>query len=199
MARYGRAMCSLDLSDKFSPFVNSLLSMDKRIRLCPLFGDVEEDKGFFITKKHIYIPYSLPKVEHDLAHLVEMNAPRRWTMPDWGLPRFEKDVMPAGQVFAALSRECRTRAIQLHMETFPSEEAKFKSTSWSQLNNFYWADLVKSVLPFGRFKNYRDVEDWNAMLRERTFKAWSLERIRHAWEVRLNHIQHWMETANGAA
>lgn len=194
MRRKTAAICSATMTNKFSPFINSLLSMDKRIHVCALFGDVEDNKGFFITKNHIFIPYELPKIEHDLAHLVEMNASRRWTMPDWGLPRFEKDNVPPAQVFAALSRECRTRAIQLHMETFPSEEVKFKSTEWSQLNNSYWANLVKSVLPFGRFKTYRDVEEWNAMLRERTFKAWSLDRIRHAWEIRLNHIQNWMET-----
>jgi hypothetical protein len=176
------------------PFIHEMIGMDERIRLSRFYGDVEKDKGFFITKEFIHIPYALPSLCHDMAHLLELTNSKRWTMTDWGMPRFEKDTMSAKAVFAALSRETRTRAIQLHISCFRNEEEKLASTSYNQLNNSYWSNLVRSNLPYGRFKTYRCVEEWVARLRERTYKAWSLDRIQHEWKVRLNHIQNWMET-----
>lgn len=179
---------------KVHPFIHELLGMDSRIRLSQFYGDVEKNKGYFITKDHIHIPYILPSIEHDICHLLELTNRKRWTQTDWGMPRFEKDKMPPCQVFAALAREVRVRAIQLHISVFKDEDAKLKSTSYNQLNNPYWAELVKSNLPFGRFKCYKDVETWIQDIREKTHKAWSLDRIHHEWKVRLTHIQNWMET-----
>lgn len=184
-----------DVADQLNPFIRQLLDMDPRFRLCPFYGDIQENKGFFVTKEFIHIPYVLPKVEHDISHLLELTASRRWTLPDWGMPRFEEDRIAPGPFFAAFCREVRTRGIQLHLEQFKNEEDKLSSTTWSQLNNPYWDDMVKSLLPFGRFKNYQDVQCWLGDLRERTYKAWNQDRIMHEWKVRLNHIQNWMETS----
>lgn len=41
----------------------------------------------------------------------------------------------------------------------------------------------------------KDVKCWMDHLRERTYQAWSLDRIDHEWKVRLDHIRNWMETA----
>lgn len=177
------------------PFVHELLAMDQRIRMNEFFGDVESDKGYFITKNTIHIPYNLPAIQHDIAHLLEMRDCRRWTIPDWGMPRFEKESMPKTCVFAALARETRTRAIQLHLTRFSCEEAKLSSFAFNQLNNPYWKKLVISCLPFGRFKEYREVNDWVCYMRERTYQAWSLDRIHFVWMNRLEHIQNWMETS----
>lgn len=174
------------------PFVLNLLKMDSRIRVCPFYGDVEEDKGFFVTKDNIFIPHVLPKVEHDIAHLVELKNSKRWTMTDWGMPRFEKDIIKPGPFFAALSREVRTRAIQLHME--PKAMGNENDTTYNQLANPYWYDMTKKLLPFGRFKSMQDVGCWLGHQRECTYKAWCLDRIVHEWSVRLNHIRNWMET-----
>jgi hypothetical protein len=157
-----------------------------------MYGDVDEDKGFFVTKSNIFIPYVLPKVEHDIAHMVELRNPKRWTMADWGMPRFDDHNIKPGPFFAALSREARTRAIQLYME--PEAVGNEKHTTFNQLANPYWKDMAKSLLPFGRFHSMKDVECWMGDLRERTYRAWSLDRIVHEWTVRLNHIQNWMET-----
>lgn len=64
-----KAQCNSASFSSVHPLVHELLGMDERIRLNPLFGDVDEDKGFFVTKKHIHIPYDLPAVQHDIAHL----------------------------------------------------------------------------------------------------------------------------------
>lgn len=174
------------------PFVKHLCGMDKRIVVYPFYADVEDKKGFFVTRDNIFIPYVLPKIEHDISHLLELRNSKRWTMVDWGMPRFEKDVISPGPFFAALCREIRTRAIQLHME--PEAMGDMNNTTYNQLANQYWTGMVKKLLPFGRFQTYQDVECWLGSLREGTYKAWCQDRIVHEWKVRLNHIQNWMET-----
>lgn len=188
-----RGCCPGDVKGRFDPFVTSLLNVEPRIRVCPLYGDVEEDKGFFVTKDHIFIPYELPKVEHDIAHLLELKNSKRWTLPDWGMPRFDRDNIKPGSFFAALSREIRTRAIQLHME--PKAMGNENDTTYNQLANPYWYDMTKKLLPFGRFKSMKDVECWLGHQRECTYKAWCLDRIVHEWNVRLDYIRNWMETS----
>lgn len=167
--------------------------MESRICVCPLYGDIEDDKGYFVTKSNIFIPYQLPKIEHDIAHLVELTNSKRWTMTDWGMPRFDDDNIKPGPFFAALCREARTRAIQLHMQ--PEAIGDNNNTTYNQLANSYWMSMTKSLLPFGRFKCLKDVECWMGDIRERTYKAWSLDRITHEWKIRLDHIRNWMETA----
>ena len=177
------------------PLVYTMLSMDSRICLSPFFGDVDENKGFFITKEAIHIPYTLPTIQHDLSHLLELKNSKRWTLPDWGMARFDDRRMPSSrQFFAAFSREVRTRAIQLHLTQFSCERVMRNSTTYNQLNNPFWDELCKNYLPFGRFKSYQDVDVWMCSMREKTYKAWSLDRIYHEWKIRLSHIQNWMES-----
>lgn len=183
--------------ERLTPFVRHLLQMDDRIRLCGFYGDVEEDKGFFITKEAIHIPYILPLVEHDIAHLCELVNPNRWTMDDWGMSRFDEPKIKPRALFAAFTREVRTRAIQMHMMRFKDEQEKLRSTAYSQLNNFYWVDCIKQELPFGRFKSMQDVQDFNASLRERVYQKWNTDRIETEWVKRLTHIQNYMETQHG--
>lgn len=182
------------LGDRLSPFLLHLLQMDRRIHLCPMFGDVEQDKGFFIAHNRIHIPYELPLVEHDIAHLCELNNPNRWLMPDFGMRRFEAPRIQPKALFAAFSREVRTRALQMHMMSFRNEKDKLRSTAYSQLNNPYWAEIIKPELPFGRFHTFQDVEMYNADLRERVFQSWNMDRIEDAWKIRLQYIANHMET-----
>lgn len=191
----GRVCTPEQLPDRLTSFVFHLLSMDNRIRLYPMFGEVDPNKGFFLTKEHIYIPYLLPTIEHDVAHLLEMRNPQRWTMPDLGMSRFEDEEYKPSKMFAAFSREVRTRAIQTHMMRFETQQQKLDSTAYSQLNNPYWVDIARKCLPFGRFKSIEDVHNYNADLRARTHKRWCLDRIEHTWKIRLSHIQNYMETA----
>jgi hypothetical protein len=125
---------------------------------------------------------------------VELRNPIRWTIPDWGMPRFDLDNIKSGPFFAALSREIRTRAIQLHISVFESEQEKLRSTAYDQFNNPWWRGQAFKRLHFGKFKCPQDLTNWMCDLRERTYNAWSVDRIRYEWEIRLNHIRHWMET-----
>lgn len=189
-----KGLCDQDSVSTVHPLVHELLGMDERIRLNPFFGDVDPDKGFFITKSTIHIPFQLPAIQHDIAHLLELTNPKRWVMADWGMPRFDGPNISNRRVFAALSREIRTRAIQLHLTCFDCEKNKLCSTAYDQFNNPYWAELVQAHLPFGRFETFKDVRTWMADLRERTYNRWSLDRIQTEWKTRLTYIQNWMET-----
>lgn len=187
--------CAKPCDVKLRPFVQHLLNMDARIRVFPFYGDVEYEKGFFCTKEHIFFPYELPQIEHDISHLVELTNPKRWTMTDWGLPRFDKDKVRPQAFFAAFARETRTRAIQQYIQ--PECIGDDTSSAYNQLANSYWHGMMEKLLPYGRFKTMQDVKVWMNDLRERTFKRWSMDRIEHEWKFRLCHIQNWMETHEG--
>ncbi len=163
--------------------------MDSRIRLFTLADElIEMGAGFIPRKDMICIATGLPAASHEIAHMVEMTNPKRWTIQDWGM-KLHVDSFSARGFFAALSRETRVRAIQRHMDpTIPVG---------APLNNpFCW--VRRDVLPFGRFKTYEDVIAWVKDLHEKTYAAWSLDRIRHEWEIRINYIRHWMETKEAA-
>ncbi len=175
-------------------FTHHLLQMESRIRLHHFVDDLDDKKFFFIGQDYIHIPYVFPPVEHEIAHLVEMKKKERWTLPDLGMATFtDLDRVKPASFFAGLTREIRVRTIQLHM--MPEEMERKGGTIYNILNNqLTWGDYADKYSPFGRFKSYKDVETWANDMRERTYNAWSLERIEHEWKIRLSHIQDWMET-----
>jgi hypothetical protein len=184
------------ISDKFSPFVRSCLQSEPRFRFTDVGNAVFDDKQIFVvTKNVIYMPTVLPTTEHEITHAVEMTDQKRWLLPDWGMA-FDGDwehKMTPRKMFASMSREIRVRAIQLHM--VPEEWSNKHSSLVNILNNqMAWGLWAKKYTPFGRFKNAQDVKDWVDDLREKTYNAWSLERIKHEWKIRLTHMQEYMET-----
>lgn len=195
-ARTDLLMRPCETHGRFNPFICELLNMEPRIRLYPLHGDVSRDCGFIVRPDHIFIPWAQPAVEHEIAHLVELTASRRWTMTDWGMPRFEVGDIFAPRFFAALARETRVRALQRYMMTFKNEQELHDSWVWNQCNNPYWAEMVRRSLPFGRFRDYQDVQMWIRDLHEKVYKSWSQDRIRHEWMIRLDHFRNWMETSH---
>lgn len=176
------------------PFTKHLLQMDSRIRLHELVDDLDDEKFLFVTKQFLHTPYVFPPVEHEIAHIVELKNKARLTLPNLGMETYTDmdKVKPAG-FFAALAREVRTRAIQLHM--MPDELKNKNGTIYNILNNqLTWGDYATTHSPYGRFRNYNDVFAWVSDMREKTFRAWSPERIEDEWKTRLHHIQNWMET-----
>lgn len=175
------------VSYRLTPFIISLLEMDSRIRIFELYDELEEDMGYIPRKDMICIPYVLPSADHEIAHMVEMKNPERWTLPDLGMRHPRLGMKTAEGIFAALAREVRVRAIQSHM-TPSLNNPRFPE------KHPYWEDEVTKRLPFGRFKSPETLFDWAENLYKRTHSAWNLDRIRHEWEIRINHIQNWMET-----
>lgn len=174
--------------DKLSPFALHLLEGEKRFRLHQFFGE-GGGAGFFWTPTSIHIPYGLPAIEHEIAHMVELENEQRCLLPDWGLsnfaPKIGQEIQPK-LLIAALSREDRVRAIQSLMcdKGYPSI-----------LDNSIWAEWAQMMIPFGRFKSMQDAREWSAHVRASTIQRWSLDRIEHEWKRRLALIQDRMETA----
>lgn len=172
----------------------SLFEMDSRIWVYGIFGgaDKNEDMGYIPSKDRLLFPCGLPTATHEIAHMVEMKNLNRCLLPDWGMippsksGDYSKWQSKAG-FFAALSREIRVRAIERHM-------VGPRDTIVNILNNSTWKDMSGERLPFGRFDSMKTLSAWIDNLHQRTYNAWSLDRIRHEWTVRLDHIRHWMET-----
>jgi hypothetical protein len=172
------------------PFTYHLLQMEPRIRLYPVAGDMDEQKIFFCTKDHVYLPYQLPSIDHEIAHSVEMQDVRRWALPDWGLGGVPKqcflETAKLPHLIVGAAREARVRALQHILD--PSSQV-------ANALNPHWEDaLHRRAVGFGRFKSYQDIQTWLWGIRERTLKDYDRDRIEADWKTRLLHLQHWMET-----
>jgi hypothetical protein len=179
-------------------FILSLMEMDPRIKDYSFYEDVEEKVGYIPTKKQIMFPVDFPRGTHQISHIVEMNNFSRLTKKDWGMKTPEihqKGWQSPGGFFAAMARKIRVRAIELHMQ--PKDNHP-KSTMYNITNNPYWDEESRARLHFGRFKSPKDIKHWSNDLREKTSNAWSLDRIRHEWEIRLDYLRDWMESKKAA-
>lgn len=180
-----------ELPQKLGEFEKSLLDMDDRIRVFQLYDELEETQGYIPRKDMICIPVGLPSADHEIAHMLEMRTPERWVLPDWGMKHPNDGYKSPKDFFASLSREIRVRAIQAHINPSCSDPDFPKG-------HVHWEGEATSRLHFGRFKCPQDIYDWGHDLWVKTHMAWSRDRIRHEWEVRLNYIRNWMETKAAA-
>jgi len=64
------------------------------------------------------------------------------------------------------------------------------------LDNGYWNSYAKQIIPYGRFVNIKELENWLNQITETTTKKWSIERIECEWTIRLRHIENYMATAS---
>jgi hypothetical protein len=173
---------------------SSLLSMDKRIITYDKIGDLSAPAlhGYIPTKNAIYIPYRFPLLNHELAHIIEMRDFVRLTKIDWGMRVFGRirrtDMLYRASdkgFFAGMSREIRVKAIERRLSGL-GEPTQILSDGW-----LYDAD---NRLPFGRFDTFVHLSDWMNNLYQKTFCAWSGERVVAEWTRRLDFLRNWMET-----
>lgn len=191
--------------DKLVPAVHELLSKVSKLHLVEYpFRDQKGDSNVFednnsfgylpLKAKDLYLCTKLPSVDHEIAHTVDMPV-ARCTTPDWGI----KNSIDIGgwsnnYFFAALTREVRVRAIQLHLIT--QEHWKYKNIFTSRiLENPAWGHQANMRLPFGRFKKHNQLVDWIHTIHMQTYKRWSIDRIVHEWAERVKIINDWIETA----
>jgi hypothetical protein len=189
----------LNLKEAFTPasqkdyltsFQLELLSIDKRILIHSIHGNVDKDKGYFVNKNNIHIPFGLPAMSHQISHMVEMKNKHRLLLPDWGMPAFVGDKPNNKTFYAALSREIRVRAIDCVQNPLIQKH----DTRFNIFENSVWKDWAIESLPFGRFKTFEDINLWMCDLRDKTIQAWNLDRIKETWISQLAYIQHWMES-----
>lgn len=148
------------------------------------------DDYFYVpTKKCIYLPVnSIPNLEHELAHMLEMNDFARLTQVDFGFWFNRPITVSASAAIAAMSRESRVRAIQARLINKSLSDCKIT-------NNPIWADDIAAHLPFGRFMMKQDVIDWSDDIAEKTYNAWNVDRIDAEWKRRVDYLLDWMNTS----
>lgn len=178
-----------------SKFERELFSIDSRIRFTDMFGGVESNKGFIIRDQVIHFNHVLPSLSHEIGHMVEMRDLTRCVKDDWGMMLPSKANKNPKSFLAAMSREIRVRAIELHILGKSSNH----NTKNNILTNPFWDRTAQNFLKknkLGKFNTYQELQDWVFYLRDKTYAAWSQDRIKHEWEVRFNYISNWMETSS---
>lgn len=178
------------IKNKLTTFEMNLLSMDSRIRLFTMFGEIDESDdsgGFIITSDFICIASGLPLMSHEISHMVEINE-NRLLLPDFGMKMFNMKTVKPCPLFSAFIRETRVIAIERHIS----------HSDKNRLNNPVWIDMAEKRLPFGRFKTKKDIEEYTIALDEKTYKSWSKDRIEAIWIKNLAIIQNSMEQSKAA-
>ena len=165
-------------------FSSSLLKMDDRIKLCQMGYDIDSSGAYIPTKTHIIIPVFLPLITHEISHLVEINPLERLLQNDFGMriwPSISK------KFWVALAREVRVRAIESIIEPKPFSSRKIE-------DNSEWLKMIEKAVPYGKFKDVKEVIEWTKHIHNTTIKQWDQERIRFEWCNRLDYLREWMET-----
>jgi len=140
-----------------------LISMESRFRFYGFIGDIEDNKGYFISNRFIYMNYSLPNIEHEIAHMVEMSNLSRITKDDWGMPLNTDDDKTVSM--AAIVRELRVRIIQ-HIITETYKPIRKISDAWNR--NSFWSEYFLNKVPFGRFHSKEIAEQWVIDMAQKT-------------------------------
>lgn len=147
---------------KLNKFEQSLVEMDDRINVYDgLFGDHGikglDDYGYIPRKNEIFITGVFPTLSHEIAHIVEINDKNRLLKDDFGMSVLFAEKLfksNAKYSFAAFARETRVEAIQSVIDN--SEKNTFERLT----SNPIWNGAVKSNVPFGKFNNFKQVEEW---------------------------------------
>lgn len=145
------------------------------------------------TKKYIHWSIDLPAAHHEIAHFVELSNINRLLLPDFDFSLGISSNNPKNAM-AVYTRELRVRAIQRHMRV---DYKEYKDIQHIQ-NEFIFKEM-KDSLPFGRFKNEKELIDWSINLHDRTFNAWNKDRIEFEFNRRADFIRNWMETPDKVA
>lgn len=173
-------------------FVSELISYSNRIMTYDLAGEIRTsstnddiyDVAYFVDSQHIYLTYDLPRISHQIAHMLELNNPRRWVMDDWGFKTFDLGDLKISNAYfmRAVVREIKVRAIERHIQDCPV-----------LINNKAWVKEIQERLPFVKFKFYTEFLLWHDYLTQQTFNQWNKDRIRKEWKIRIDYIHQWMD------
>lgn len=152
---------------------------------------------FYIpTRNYILMSFNLPRIEHQIAHMVDISV-ERTVIPDFGFGKFSETISkhhsPKAKnkaYFAATIRELRVRTIQLHIY-----DGEF-NIDLDYAMAFDPKDVDESRFPFGKFKTKQDFINHCKNLAERTYNNWNKDKIEHEWNVRLNFIREQMNVDN---
>lgn len=156
----------------------------------PLLKDGDKPLAYLPTKQGLYFYVAIPTPEHEVAHLLEMNDRKRWTLNDFGINSDPPDT--PRPLLTGITRETKVRAIQSILANEPPNPLWFKDRIWGNL-------LMNRIsFPFRSFAAFSHLEDYLASLYTKTIARWDFDRIHYEWEERAEHLNHYMETSNAA-
>jgi hypothetical protein len=124
-------------------------------------------------------------LDHELAHILEMSQLPRLLEKDFGIKEFIPVSRTRKSLFFLVLREVRVRAIQ-------SRLMNKEKIGDEKINGPIF--LISENFKFGRFSNKKELEQYAYELYDRTYAAWTEERIRFEWNRRLEFIRNWMES-----
>lgn len=184
-----------DIVGDHSLFVNHLLSrLGGREMFFHIFDRVLDKQdgdgvGYYPKKDFVYIATQLPTIEHEIAHMVEIQDEARVLLPDWGFKMYRlygKKRETNSAIVAGIARETRVRAIQRIIMR--------ENSSSSMADHPAWSTAMDDYFPYGRFRNHADLVAWIKDIHERTCMNWSLDKIESEWNKKIDYLLNWMET-----
>lgn len=128
-----------------------------------------------------------PKLEHELAHIVEIKDIRRTILPDLGMPVVIKK---AKSFIPAFHREIQTRVIELCISGSDKKVNLHKHSSWGTFQSGRHA-MSGFQLPHRLFKDYKEFCLWSEEQEEKLSRSWNRDRIEIEWICKINYIQEW--------
>jgi len=177
---------SQTLKDLFSTVPKGMFSF-----YAPMDNDVDYDTaGYYCpTPNMIYIPgASFIKLEHEVAHFLEMSSLKRLTYTDMGMSDAQGSFNSKGY-FAAFVRELRVRQIQRVLMDEPGAN--------NPVNGF--DDIIRNPCWHApdskRFLNKEQAQEWAIDIANKTRKTWTHEKIRHEFQTRIDYMQNWMSSS----
>ena len=161
------------------------------------------------TKSEINIGYAngLIRLEHEIAHILEVKDNSKLLKPDFGfytfnfkdnktptkkernLPKFSH--IGFNHFIVGVAVESRVLAIESIITGEPlREEVLSKGRLCNDMLSFICDELVKTQT---KFKNTKDVCDWSINIINNTISDWNQDKVMHLWKQKTNYIFNWME------
>lgn len=182
---------------KDNKFIYELLSKESRIILKDKLWNKDSTINAYIpSKDSIVIACRIPPIEHEIAHIVEMNDLSRLLKVDFDMPfigpKADLFYMKKSAYIAGCARETRVRAIQSIIE----DNDDYDSFMEQPLNNVMY-NLANRFFDQSydfetRFKDTDEFIDWLRNIRIKTMNDWNKDRVVESWNIRMEYLKSWM-------
>ena len=171
-------------------FVVEILSMLPVVNLTEYGRELTDGSVVYydVQKSGITFTTKYPRLNHEIAHFVEMNDYDRLIKNDFGFSNNIPSVSPSA-FFASLAREIRVMAIQ----SILSDDCN-KYNNFRPLINDKWDNQSIKHLPFGRFGNDNQVKEWQRDIFIKTYCSWSKDKIYEEFKARSEFVKNWRES-----
>jgi len=141
--------------------------------------------GYYPSKDYVFMTLYPPHIYHEISHILEFKESEfhRLTMPDFGFSNGSFGFKNSSNYIKAVARESRVRGIQSVFD----KRSNFK-------NDLYFEQKMSKYLEGSKFSSMKEVEKWADSIVVSTAKKWSMDRIEHEWQIRMDYIKNWQES-----